>query len=195
MLTELEPVGAAELPLTALREHLRLGTGFADDALQDVILEAALRAALAALEARIGRALIARAFAWRVERWSDATGVALPIGPVEGLASAEIEDASGVRTDVLGRVAFTRGDGARPMVQARWGALPRIPDGGAAVLRFTAGFGPWAALPADLRHASLMLAASYYENRAGAAEAAVPPVVAALIAPWRVLRLRAGGAR
>ena len=60
MLTELEPVPTAALPLSALRDHLRLGTGFADDALQDAILEAALRGALGAVEARIGRMLIAR---------------------------------------------------------------------------------------------------------------------------------------
>ena len=195
MLTELEPVGAAELPLTALREHLRLGTGFADDALQDAILEAALRAALGAVETRVARALISRAFVWRIGHWRDAACATLPIGGVEALTSARVESAAGARTDVAARIALRRSDGARATIVGRGCALPAIPDGGVAVLGFTAGFGPWEAVPAELRHAVLMLAASYYEDRSAAREVAFPPVVASLIAPWRVLRLRAGGTR
>ena len=195
MLTELEPVPAAELPLAALREHLRLGTGFADDALQDAILEAVLRAALGAVEARIGRALIARAFALRVGEWRDPAALVLPVGPVAALASFEIEDAEGARTDALARVALRRPPGGRPAVEGRRGALPAIPPGGSAVIGFAAGFGPWEAVPADLRHAATMLAASYYEDRDARSAAAFPAVVAGLIAPWRVLRLGAGGPR
>ena len=195
MLTELEPVGAAELPLTALREHLRLGTGFADDALQDAILEAALRAALGAIETRIARALIARAFVWRVRQWADPACATLPIGTVDALTSAVLVDAAGTRTDVAERLTLRRPLGARPMVVGRSCTLPAIPEGGAAVLGFTAGFGPWASVPADLRHAALMLAAFYYEDRSASAGVAFPPAVASLVAPWRVLRLRAGGTR
>ncbi len=45
-----------------LREHLRLGTGFGEDGLQDPVLAGFLRAALAAIEGRTGKALIARDF-------------------------------------------------------------------------------------------------------------------------------------
>ena len=59
-----------ELPLSALpiaefRAHLRLGTGFAEDSLQDSVLEGFLRAALAAVEGRCGKVLIARVITWR----------------------------------------------------------------------------------------------------------------------------------
>ncbi len=195
MLTELEPVPATALPLAALRDHLRLGTGFADDAVQDAILEAALRAALGAVEARTGRALIARPMAWRATRWSDPRALVLPVGPVAALTSFETVDARGERTDALGRVVLSHPAGGRPVIEGGRGALPAIPPGGEAVLSFVAGLGPWEALPADLRHAVTMLAASYYEDRHAAREGAFPPVVAALIAPWRVLRLGVGGPR
>lgn len=196
MLTELEPVPAEALPMAALRDHLRLGTGFADDALQDGILEAALRAALGTVEARIGRALIARAFSLRVVRWHDATALVLPVGPVVALASFEVEDAGGGRTDALGRVALEAPAGGRPVVVPRGGGLlPAIPEGGAALVGFAAGFGPWAGVPADLRQAALMLAASFYEDRGAASATGFPPVVGALLAPWRVLRLGARGVR
>ena len=193
MLTELEPVPAAALPLAALRDHLRLGTGFADDAVQDAILEAALRAALAAIEARTARALVARAMSLRVTRWRDEAALVLPVGPVAALTGFEILDARGAARDALGRVALSHPAGGRQVVEGRGGALPAIPEGGSAVVGFIAGHGPWEAVPADLRHAVTMLAASYYEDRGAAREVAFPPVVAALIAPWRVLRL--GGAR
>ena len=195
MLSELEPVAAAELPLAELRDHLRLGTGFADEAVQDPILEAVLRAALAAVEARTGRALIARGFAWRVGEWRDPERAVLPLAPVEVLSSAEIEDAGGERRDVAGRLILRRPAGARPVVTGRGGCLPRIPVGGTAVIVFAAGFGPWAAVPADLRQAVLTLAAALYEDRGGMETREVPPLVAALLAPWRIMRLRTGSPR
>ncbi len=61
-LSELSPVPQAELPVAQLKEHLRLGTGFADEAVQDGLLAGDLRAALAAIEGRTAKALIARDF-------------------------------------------------------------------------------------------------------------------------------------
>ena len=54
------PIPLAALPLAAFRDHLRLSSGFADDTTQDALLEQYLRAAIATVEGRTGRALIAR---------------------------------------------------------------------------------------------------------------------------------------
>ena len=186
MLTELAPAPATALPLAALRDHLRLGTGFADDAVQDPVLEAAARAALAAVEARTGRRLLSRGFALRAGAWRGGT-LALP-GDATALVAFEIEDADGLRVDALDRVRLVLADG-RATVAPRGAGLPRIPRGGAAVLGLTAGMGPWEALPGDLRQAVLMLAASYYEDRGARSEEAFPAVVAGLLAPWRMLRI------
>ena len=58
VLVELTTVPTGALPVTEFATHLHLGTGFADDGSQDAVLEAYLRAAMAAIEARIGKALI-----------------------------------------------------------------------------------------------------------------------------------------
>ena len=64
MLTEVTAVPGAALPVQALKDHLRMGAGFALPAGQDGLLESYLRAAMAAIEGRIAKALIARRFRW-----------------------------------------------------------------------------------------------------------------------------------
>lgn len=69
---------------------------------------------------------------------------------------------------------------------------PKIPHGGYAAIRFIAGFGPDASdIPADLRHAVLMLAAHYFEHREAATHPLTPlPLgVGSLLAPHRPIRL------
>ena len=57
MLIEETAPAAEALPVAALREHLRLGTGFeiADDTAEDMALAGFLRAAIATIEARTGK--------------------------------------------------------------------------------------------------------------------------------------------
>ena len=62
MLTEETPVPSLALPVEEMKDHLRMGSGFADDGLQDGLIEAYLRAALAAIEGRIGKMLFQRRF-------------------------------------------------------------------------------------------------------------------------------------
>ena len=52
MLTEETSVASAALPLAALKDHLRLGSGFADDTLQDSLIESYLRAAMSAIRSQ-----------------------------------------------------------------------------------------------------------------------------------------------
>ena len=49
MLTETGVVTAGALPVEAFKDHLRLGTGFADDGFQDALVETYLRASIAAI--------------------------------------------------------------------------------------------------------------------------------------------------
>lgn len=195
MLSEVSAVPAADLPLGALRDHMRLGTGFADDALQDGIVEAALRASISAIEARTGRALIARAFRLKVSRWRDSSGVALPIGPVERIDGIDLVASDGSALVATSDLIVVEGIGGQMTVAAHSGRLPTIPTGGLAVLHFEAGFGVWEAVPAALRQAVLMLASFLYEDRGALGREAFPPAVAGLIAPWRAWRMTAGGAR
>lgn len=196
ILTELSVPPAAAVPVRAFAEHLRLGSGFADDGSEDAVLEAYLRAAMAAIEARLGRVLLARPFAWTVTRWREEASQGLPLAPVVGVEGITLKDADGVETAVDPDLWSVLRDAHRPRLVGRFGrSLPRIPRGGEAEVRFTAGFGAgWEDVPADLRQAVLLLAAHFYENRAdtGAVSGTMPFGVLVLIEAYKATRI--GGA-
>lgn len=197
VLSEATGLAEAALPLEEFRAHLRLGTGFADDAAQDAVLAAHLRAALAAIEARTAKVLIARDFLWRIVAWRWVDEQALPVAPVTALGEVAVEDRDGARSTVdPARLRLVQ-DMHRPRVVATGAMMPGIPSGGAVEIAFTAGFGSWDEVPADLRQAVLLLAAQYHELRheASAEAGAMPFGVAALIERWRTVRLLGGGAR
>ncbi|HMO09525.1 MAG TPA: hypothetical protein PKD10_18045, partial [Paracoccaceae bacterium] len=100
LLTELAGVPAAALPVEALKAHLRLGTGFADDALQDAIVETYLRAAIAAIEGRTAKMLLARGFRLMLEDWRDGGEQALPVAPVVSVEAVRLVDGGGTEVVV-----------------------------------------------------------------------------------------------
>ncbi|WP_040617868.1 head-tail connector protein [Roseovarius nubinhibens] len=184
------------LPLAQFRAHLRLGTGFSDDDVQDAVLESFLRAALATIEARTGKILIERDFSWELRQWRDGGEQPLPVAPVSLILSLTVRDRMDDPIPVEATSYKLIPDMQRPMVAATGTCLPSIPTGGAAEIRFTAGFGPgWAELPADLGQAVLLLAAHYYEHRAEAAPSGgpMPFGVSSLIDRYRTVRILGGG--
>ena len=100
ILTEVSAPPAAAVPVRAFAEHLRLGSGFADDGSEDAVLELYLRAAMAAIEARLGRALLAREFSWTVTRWREDASQGLPVAPVRSVEAMTLVDADGAETAV-----------------------------------------------------------------------------------------------
>jgi uncharacterized phiE125 gp8 family phage protein len=197
MLTEETEVAQAALPVAAFRAHLRQGTGFAEDGLQDGILESFLRAAIAAIEARTGKILIARAFTLRLSRWRDATGQALPVAPVTQLETLVLVDREGQESPVDPALYRLDADTQRPRLMPVAAVLPVIPQAGAARIGFVAGMAEaFDDLPADMRQAVMLLAAHYYEYRDETALSAgcMPFGVTSLIERYRTVRLLGGGA-
>jgi uncharacterized phiE125 gp8 family phage protein len=197
MLDEETVVPDTALPVEAFKLHLRQGTGFSDDGLQDEVLHAFLRAAMSAVEGRTGKALIEREFVWQIEAWRATDRVGLPLAPVSALTQFVIEDAQGAQTAIPMDVWRLVPDMQRPLVIALGGALPAIPTGGCARLSFLGGFGPeWSDLPPDLAQAVMMLAAHYYEYRQDMALGAgcMPFGVTALVERYRPIRLFGAGA-
>ena len=198
MLIEQGGVPQAALPIQALKDHLRLGSGFADDALQDALAESYLRAALAVVEGRTAKVLIARSFLLLIDSWKTGSEQALPVAPVNAITSLTLIDIAGVPAVVVAdRYRLVR-DTHRPKIVSTGSCLPQIADGGRAEILFQAGFGVWSAVPADLAQAVFLLAAEYYELRheAGLREAAgLPHAVQVLIERWRTVRVLGGGAR
>jgi uncharacterized phiE125 gp8 family phage protein len=195
MLVEEAAVPVAALPVAGLRDHLRLGSGFGDEAVQEALLAGYLRAALATIEGRCAKALIARRFVWTVTAWRDPRGVALPLAPVAAVVSVAILD-EGCAVPVDAARWRLVPDMHRPRLVPRSGSLPAIPEGGVAEVVFDAGFGAWAAVPPDLAQAVMMLAASYHEVRHEAGfreDGALPLGVARLVERWRTVRVLGGG--
>lgn len=197
MLTEETTVPSAALPVSQFKEHLRLGSGFADDGAQDDLLESFLRSALAAIEARTGKALIERTFGWTVTRWRDGAAQGLPIAPISAIVDVAVIDRLGNETSVDAGTYQLRADMQRPVLAAVGGCLPSIDATGSAHIRMMAGFGPaWSDLPADLSQAVMLLASHYYEYRHEVQYdgGCMPFGVSALIERYRTLRLLGGGA-
>lgn len=194
MLTEDNEIPLAALPVDAFKSHVRLGTGFDSDVVQDEVIESFLRAALSAVEARIGKALIARDFTLRLAAWRSAAAQVLPVAPVSAVSA--VRRVYGNAGEEVVEPALYRlvPDLHVPRIEPAGSLLPTIPAGGAVKVMFTAGFGAWEAVPADLRQAVLLLAAHYYEFRGetGLGEGCMPFGVSSLLARYRNLRLGVG---
>ena len=194
-LMEESQIPEAALPVARLREHLRLGSGFTEDDLQDGLLEGFLRAAIAAVEARTGKALISRDFLCVLNRWRDVTGQVLPIAPVAAVTQITLVDRFSATTPVDTSAYVVSVDAETPRVCPVGATLPPVPDYGTVEIRFQAGMAAaFGDLPADLAQAVMLLAAHYYEYRDETAlsQGCMPFGVTSLIARYRPLRLGFG---
>ncbi|MDZ4393031.1 head-tail connector protein [Cypionkella sp.] len=197
MLTEITSVAAGALPVQALKDHLRLGSGFSDDGMQDGLIEGYLRASMAVIEGRIGKVLLARRFKLSLQDWRQNGEQALPVAPVTALVSVTLVDVNAVESVVQADRYRLMQDTHRPKLIAAGILLPVVPTDGRAEVVFDAGFGvAWASVPADLAQAVLLLASEFYENRhdLGQRVAGLPLAVQALIERWRTVRVLGGGA-
>lgn len=197
ILNELSTVASEKMPLSEFSEHLHLGSGFADDGAQNSVLEAYLRAAIAAVEARTGKAVFQRRFAWVLYNWIAPGCQGLPISPVQSVESVRLIAETGQETVIdAGDYSLER-DAHYPALTGQGKDLPRIAQGGQAEIILEAGYGPdWSDVPHDLQQSILMLAANYYDNRHGTSgrREDIPFGVMSLLEPFRKIRL-SGGAR
>lgn len=201
MLIEETAVAEAALPVQAFTDHLRLGTGFAGVALQEGLVAGHLRAAMAVIEARTGKALLARRFRLDLSGWRDAKVQALPVAPVGAVISVTLYDAAGGAVVLPPELWRLQADSHRPRLVAMGSGWPEVAEGGRAEIRFDAGFAAdWEGVPADLAQAVLLLAAEFYERRHEGGEGqgqgqnwGLPFGVQVLIERWRIVRSLGGG--
>lgn len=195
LLSELTTIGAEDLPIQSLKDHLRLGSGFAEDDLQDPLLETYLRTAISVIEGKIGIILVARNFALDITDWPRRDKLAFPVRPVSQINAIERETADGDKTALDGTEFQLVRDSLTPCLKPTSAQFPHIPAGQSVIITFTAGFGSvWDSVPSDLFHAVLVLAAHFYENRSGTFDAntPLPMVVQSLIERHRPVRLFKG---
>ena len=193
ILTETTTIPAASLPVDALTQHLRLGTGFAPGTEQGELLEAYLRAAISAVEGRTGCVLLQKTFNWGLTGWRSYDRQGLPVRPVQAITEVKFIDRVGneevVSNDQYGLVK----DDQEPCLVAVGLALPVPPQNGSVEITFDAGYGPdWADVPADLARAVILLAADFYENRTSRDAASLPAGVLGLLDRFRKVRLLGG---
>lgn len=195
ILIELTQVPDTALPVAAFRDHLQLGSGFADDGFQDAVLVPQLRAAIAAVEGRTGKTLIERQFKLVVTAWRHLERQVLPTAPVSSVDALTIVDLNELAETIPPAAFRLRPDTHTPEMQGLSLSLPIIPVGGTAEIEFTAGYGDWVAVPDDLKQAVLLLATHYYENRSasGTRHSPLPMAVAFICrrhAPMRLIGAR-----
>ncbi|WP_158967904.1 head-tail connector protein [Chachezhania sediminis] len=198
ILNEIEPIPDTALPVDKFRAHLRLGTGFGTESLQNEVLHGFLLAAIAAVEARTAKALIRRDFELVVTAWRHPDGQVLPVAPVMQIYSVDLEDASGTAETAAASLYRFEPDFHSPCLRATGYDLPRIPTGGLARIAFRAGLAAdWDGMPADLAQAVMMLAAHYYENRSDTRldQGCMPFGVTSLLQRYRPLRISVGTGR
>ena len=190
-LTEIAPPDAARLPIADLRDFLRLGRGFGDDEAQDPLLDTCLRGAMAAIEARLSLGLLSRDYLWVLHYWRSQEPLVLPRAPLRAVAAFRLVAASGAVSLVeAGRYRWGT-DERGAFLAMNSGTMPHLATGAHGELEFTAGFGDWADIPADLQQAWLRLAAQFYEHRHGGEKPGLPLAVLALIEPYLPRRMGA----
>lgn len=172
-----EPVSLAEA-----RAFLRL-----DGTEEDGLVETLVAAARVHVETVTGRAMLAQTWRAVLDDWPDAGRLRLPLGPVRAVTDIRVFD----ETDDDHVVAL---DGLRilpdsvvlPVV-----ALPVLRGTLAVEIDYVAGEGTVAEVPADLRHAVLVLVAFWFENRdlTFVEGRAVPPGFEQLLAGYSRVRL------
>jgi uncharacterized phiE125 gp8 family phage protein len=178
-----EPVSLAEAKI-----WLRVDGADEDDLVSTLIVAARLM-----VETWANKRLISQNWRLVLDGWPDSGILRVPLTPVQAVTRIRTYDVNGVPS-VVPPASYTVDSVSEPV---RIVAGVNFPAPGRVVsgieIDLTAGFGATSrSPPASLRQAVLLLVARWYEARGdGAANAdiSLPPDVAALIAPYRSVRL------
>ena len=178
------PPLAEPLALADAKAHLRVTTGDEDAMISTLII-----AARRHVEQATGLALMTQGWSVFFDRWPATAELALPLWPLITITDLKVWGDNNVAAIIDPAHYFADGV-SRPARLVRRGSRAWAPPGRVAngiEIAATFGFGAAAAVPAALKQAMLSLIAHWFENRGDAAP--VPLDIAALIAPWREIRL------
>ncbi|GGF53125.1 hypothetical protein GCM10007301_10750 [Azorhizobium oxalatiphilum] len=178
---------AEPLTLAEARDFLRL-----DQTDGDALVAALIAAARQMVESATGRALMAQD--WRVTRdaWPPGGIFPLPVAPVSAIIDARVRAADGSEILVPEGALRLIADRAPALIEVDGPAVPRpgVARGGITI-DIRAGYGGTAAdVPPDLVQAVRLVLAHLHEHRDAPGDTArLPATVAALVAPYRLVRL------
>ena len=176
-----EPVGLAEA-----KAHLRVS--HVDD---DVIISTLIVSARRRVESRTGLRLISQGWSQFMDCWPCVGMVELDVNPVSAVSDVVIYGDLDTTSTVDPAHYFLDATSSPPRVVFRQGRNPSPPGRRAKgiEIRFTAGFGLAAAVPADLKQAVLLLVADAYAHRGDESVRVMPSAVLELINAYRVMRI------
>ncbi|SDZ30733.1 phage conserved hypothetical protein, phiE125 gp8 family [Jannaschia faecimaris] len=167
------------LPVADLAASMRLADGFESVPGQMARLRGRLRAAIAIVETRTSKVLVAREFMLRGVA-KDGTRQAVSISPLVEVIAAEVQQ--GTTVVDLGEVLVEPHPHRAVLVFER-----SLRVGAVLTLRVTAGYSAWSQVPAPLREAVLMIAQGLDSGDDVTAQAE------SLMAPYRALRIGGRG--
>ncbi|KQT19997.1 hypothetical protein ASG40_04160 [Methylobacterium sp. Leaf399] len=178
-----EPVSLAEMRL-----HLRLDPD--DGGAEDGLVAALIAAARASVEAETRRVLAPGRYRVMLTAWPPDGRVPLPLSPLVALARAGTVDGDGTVTPLAPGLVRLGDDPVEAPGLVVSAAVPEL-SRRVALIEVEAGHGgAGPPVPAPLTQAIRLLVAHGFERRGDeAGQEPRPPAVAALIAPWRRLRL------
>lgn len=182
-------------PVVSLAEakaHVRCDGSADDDVLNRMVADATAR-----IEGPNGAGIALVSQVWELTLDRFPAAITLPLGPVLSVDTITYRDAGGESQALASSTwrAATRRSPAQiwPAGGQAWPGTDNEPE--AVTVRFTAGFGGPADVPADLRGAVLLLVGHFYANREavvanpGISQALELPFgAAAVIDAWRVGR-------
>ena len=193
ILSETHPIPSESLPVEALKAHLRMGSGFAEDTLQEPVLLGFLSAAVTAIESRISQILVQREFLWEAPSQTIIGGsLRLPIRPVRKIVEIQYLNSTN-ETKVLAEDTYQiLQHGDRQLLQCN-----NIDVAKHTSLLVTMQVGlheRLSSVSADLLQAVMLLAAHFYEYReeTNLAGGCMPFGVLSLIERYRPCRIYAG---
>ncbi|MFC3079509.1 head-tail connector protein [Phenylobacterium terrae] len=190
-LTRVTPPTETVVSLDEAKLHLRIGDSNSDD---DELVESLIASATAMVEGPqgIGVALLEQTWRLSVDELDDE--ILIPFGPVQSVTSVTYRDEDGatqtlatslygVDTDRQPAAIYRKPNQSYPEVEGTSGCVK---------VTFVTGAASAAEVPADLRHAVLLLVGHYYENREATSATSlkdIPLGVCALLDRHRVSSL------
>ena len=192
MMVELNSVPREALPIADFAAHLRLAEGFDTLPGQMRLLEGCLTAAIAALEARLGKYFLSRQFIVRTQKWTASDRLQFPAAPVTEVEQIKLVHSGADEVIVDPNTYALQQDAHRPELVSRVGALPALSMNSSAEISVRAGFaGEWSSVPAALRQAVMMLAEDFFERDSSVEGSnTLPCSVCLLVEPFRDIRVR-----
>ena len=181
------PPSAEPVSLSEAKAWLRYDGSDDDD-----LIRALCVAARMIVEAETRRSLMPQTWRLVLDRWPRGNTIALVVAPLMSIAAVRVHDPSNVAQSLPASSWQIVGspDDAQLVFATMPVSLGR--DHAGIEIDVIAGYASAADVPQPLRQAILMLAARWYEHRGDDAvlsNASLPVAAAALVAPFRRLRL------